>query len=143
MRIWSLHPKYLDAKGLVALWRETLLAKAVLQEQTKGYKSHPQLSRFKQAKQPVAALETYLEAVFQEASARKYKFDKTKFESIKGVPPLAVTDQQIDYEWQHLLAKLEKRSPIHFDLWRGLQQPEPHPLFFVVKGPVEVWEIRS
>jgi hypothetical protein len=29
-RIWSLHPKYLDARGLVALWREGLLAQAVL-----------------------------------------------------------------------------------------------------------------
>ena len=40
MRIWSLHPKYLDAKGIVALWRETLLAKHVLEGKTKGYKNH-------------------------------------------------------------------------------------------------------
>ena len=26
MRLWTLHPKYLDAAGLVALWREALLA---------------------------------------------------------------------------------------------------------------------
>jgi hypothetical protein len=32
MRIWSLHPKYLDSKGLVALWRESLLAKNVLRD---------------------------------------------------------------------------------------------------------------
>jgi len=25
MRLWTLHPKYLDARGLVALWREGLL----------------------------------------------------------------------------------------------------------------------
>ena len=36
MRLWSLHPRYLDAKGLVALWREGLLAQAVLKGQTKG-----------------------------------------------------------------------------------------------------------
>jgi hypothetical protein len=47
MRIWSLHPKYLDAKGLVALWRESLLAKQALESKTKGYKNHPQLNRFK------------------------------------------------------------------------------------------------
>ncbi len=29
MRLWSLHPRYLDPQGLMALWRETLLAKAV------------------------------------------------------------------------------------------------------------------
>ncbi|WP_368086417.1 pyrimidine dimer DNA glycosylase/endonuclease V [Nitrosomonas sp. Nm34] len=26
MRLWSIHPKYLDAKGLLALWREGLQA---------------------------------------------------------------------------------------------------------------------
>jgi hypothetical protein len=31
MRLWSLHPEYLDANGLVALWREALLAQAFLQ----------------------------------------------------------------------------------------------------------------
>lgn len=46
MRIWSVHPSLLDAKGLVACWRETLLAQKVLQGLTKGYKNHPQLDRF-------------------------------------------------------------------------------------------------
>ena len=27
MRIWTLHPEYLDGRGLTALWRETLLAR--------------------------------------------------------------------------------------------------------------------
>lgn len=37
MRLWSIHPRYLDTKGLVALWRETLLlAQAVLFGNTKG-----------------------------------------------------------------------------------------------------------
>ena len=30
MRLWSLHPCYLDPAGLVAVWREGLLARAVL-----------------------------------------------------------------------------------------------------------------
>ena len=38
MRLWSIHPKYLGTKGLVALWREALLAQKVLQGNTKGYK---------------------------------------------------------------------------------------------------------
>ena len=37
IRIWTLHPKYLDAKGLVAVWREALLAKHVLENKAKGY----------------------------------------------------------------------------------------------------------
>ena len=49
MRLWSVHPKYLDSKGLVALWREALLAKQVLEGGTKGYRNHPQLDRFKKS----------------------------------------------------------------------------------------------
>ena len=48
MRLWTLHPKYLDARGLVALWRESLLAQAVLAGRTRGYRSHPQLERFRE-----------------------------------------------------------------------------------------------
>ncbi|WP_343214776.1 pyrimidine dimer DNA glycosylase/endonuclease V, partial [Dokdonella sp.] len=40
MRLWSLHPRYLDPQGLVALWREALLAKAVLRGETRGYTQH-------------------------------------------------------------------------------------------------------
>ena len=47
MRLWSVHPKYLDARGLVALWREALLAQAVLRGRTNGYVHHPQLQRFR------------------------------------------------------------------------------------------------
>ena len=67
MRIWSLHPKYLDTKGLVALWRETLLAKQVLQNKTKGYRNHPQLNRFKNHSEPLEAINYYLSIVFKEA----------------------------------------------------------------------------
>ncbi|MGP9584395.1 pyrimidine dimer DNA glycosylase/endonuclease V, partial [Micrococcaceae sp. AOP34-BR2-30] len=30
MRLWSLHPEVLDRQGLIAGWREALLAQAVL-----------------------------------------------------------------------------------------------------------------
>ena len=81
MRIWSLHPQYLDAKGLVALWRETLLAKHVLENKTKGYKNHPQLNRFKRTKNPVDSINHYLFFVLQEARVRNYKFDAAKIAS--------------------------------------------------------------
>jgi len=47
VRIWSLHPKYLDRQGLTACWREALLAQAVLNGATRGYTRHPQLVRFR------------------------------------------------------------------------------------------------
>src|SRR6187549_2912202 len=98
MRIWSLHPKYLDTKGLVALWRETLLAKHVLEGKTKGYKNHPQLNRFKTTKAPLDSINQYLSEVYTEASRREFNFDKNKinwnFKKIK----LSVTKGQLSYE---------------------------------------------
>lgn len=70
MRLWTIHPKYLDARGLVALWRETLLAQKVLQGDTKGYKNHPQLIRFNEQTDPVAHLATYLRFIHLEAVRR-------------------------------------------------------------------------
>ena len=63
MRIWSLHPQYLDARGLVALWREALLAQSVLRGATRGYRQHPQLVRFRRRPSPTGAIAEYLRAV--------------------------------------------------------------------------------
>jgi Pyrimidine dimer DNA glycosylase (EC 3.2.2.17)/DNA-(apurinic or apyrimidinic site) lyase (EC 4.2.99.18) len=52
MRLWSIHPKYLDVQGLLGLWREGLLAQKVLLGETKGYRNHPQLIRFKRTSDP-------------------------------------------------------------------------------------------
>ena len=82
MRIWSLHPSLLEVKGLVALWRETLLAKHVLLGKTKGYKNHPQLDRFKKCKAPVKVIDQYLLSVYEEAVWRGYNFDKSKIENV-------------------------------------------------------------
>ena len=60
MRLWSIHPSYLDVKGLGAAWREALLAQKVLEGLTRGYKNHPQLLRFKQAEDPLSAIGTFL-----------------------------------------------------------------------------------
>jgi hypothetical protein len=56
MRLWSLHPCYLDRQGLLALWREALLAQKMLQGQTRGYRFHPQLERFRAQSDPSAAI---------------------------------------------------------------------------------------
>ena len=64
MRLWSLHPKYLDTKGLLAVWRETLLAQNVLLGNTRGYKHHPQLQRFKQTDSHIDYIGFYLQFYF-------------------------------------------------------------------------------
>lgn len=140
MRIWSVHPEQLDRAGLVACWRETLLAQAVLAGRTKGYRSHPQLVRFREQADALAAVTTYLSAVADEADRRGYRFDRTRIDAaapFTGTIP--VTDGQLALEWAHLGAKLQVRSPDDAARWH-VSSPRPHPLFHVVPGPVEAWE---
>lgn len=140
MRIWSIHPKYLDAKGLVALWRETLLAQKVLKGETQGYKNHPQLIRFKQQKNPVAAIATYLAAVLDEANKRGYNFDKSKIDSRRIRSKISVTSGQLFYELKHFKKKLKVRDPATYKRTKFVKNPDPHPLFTIVEGSVEAWE---
>ena len=74
MRLWSIHPSLLDRVGLVALWREALLAQKVLLGATKGYRHHPQLDRFRQSSNPIRAIASYLWSVADEAQERGYRF---------------------------------------------------------------------
>jgi hypothetical protein len=98
MRIWSIHPKYLDTKGLVALWREALLAKHVLEGKTKGYKNHPQLKRFNAANNPVNSINQYLGIVYGEALKRGFNFDRKKIKRNYDQVKLTVTKGQLKFE---------------------------------------------
>ena len=140
MRIWSVHPEYLDVKGLVAVWRETLLARHVLLGLTKGYTNHPQLDRFKAAPDPVSSIDYYLSAVYDEALKRGYHFNKTKFNKVSKPKKISVTNGQLQYETKHLLNKLKLRDPAKHKLLQHEKQMNPHPLFNVVEGGIESWE---
>ncbi len=140
MRIWSLHPKYLDAKGLVALWRETLLAKNVLEGNTKGYIHHPQLIRFKKADNPLLAINAYLETVYTESVSRGYRFDRCKFKPISGAIQLPLTKGQLYFEWRHLLGKLKSRDFERYQKFENLQEIDINPVFYLVDGEVKAWE---
>lgn len=141
MRIWSLHPKYLDSKGLVALWRETLLARHVLEGKTKGYKNHPQLNRFKAVMKPIDAINQYLSEIYMEASKRKYNFDKQKINWDFEKVTMNVTNSQLNYEVSRLLNKLETRDIKKFEELNTNVVFETHPLFELLDGPIEKWEI--
>lgn len=140
MRLWSVHPKYLDPKGLVALWREGLLAQKVLLGQTKGYRQHPQLTRFRACGDPVLAIGAYLDQVAREAERRGYNFDKSKLVLVGQCASMPVTSGQLDYEWAHLLRKLSERAPGLLASRVELVTFEPHPLFHPVAGDIEEWE---
>lgn len=143
MRIWSLHPKYLDAKGLVALWRETLLAKNVLEGNTKGYKNHPQLDRFKKVENPVGAINQYLLEVHNEAKTRNYNFDRSKIDSNFHEIIIPVTKGQQEYEVNHLLKKLQTRDPKKYNELKQIVTFDCHPLFEIIEGEIEDWEVLS
>jgi len=142
LRLWSLHPRYLDSRGLVALWREALLAQAVLAGQTRGYVHHPQLIRFRESPSPLQAIASYLEVVQAEATRRGYRFDASKIPAGRTDEKIAVSRGQLQYEWQHLVAKLQRRDREWLERYAGLSSPKPHPLFRIVPGPVAAWEIR-
>jgi hypothetical protein len=140
MRLWTIHPQYLDPQGLVALWREALLARAVLREQTRGYRHHPQLERFRAHASPRFAISAYLSVIHAEATARGYTFDKRKIGSLRSVHLISTTTAQVLHEWQHLLGKLSMRSRVLHRQLRRVHVPQCHPLFRPIPGLIEPWE---
>jgi hypothetical protein len=138
-----LHPQYLDPQGLVALWREALLARAVLRGNTRGYRQHPQLERFQTHASPLTAINAYLAAVHAEASRRGYAFDAAKLVRRRTRVRLTITTGQLEYEGEHLSRKLRARNPTFYRMFVencATDAPRPHPLFRVVAGAVQSWE---
>jgi pyrimidine dimer DNA glycosylase len=142
MRLWSVHPKYLDARGLVALWREALLAQAVLRGRAKGYRHHPQLQRFRARPSPLGEIAEYLRGVQAEAVHRGYAFAARKISPAHGSGAIEVTRGQLIHEWSHLMAKLAIRDAERHGRLAHVRRPQPHPSFRLVPGDVETWEKR-
>lgn len=140
MRLWSLHPHHLDPRGLIACWRESLLAKKVLDGKTDGYKNHPQLRRFRAYSSPLTAINTYLWTLHQESLERSYKFDESKIdmEFVRYGRIMTVNDKQLDFEMDHLTQKVRERSPDN--VWRCSYPITPNPMFQIKHGPIEKWE---
>ena len=143
MRLWTIHPRYLDRKGLLAVWREGLLAQKVLQGQTKGYQNHPQLRRFKASPNPLGVIAAYLRAVNEEAVRRGYQFDQEKINAEEFVGQIVCTQGQLQFEWDHLRRKLRQRDPAWYSAIEKVDEPEPHPLFQLIEGDIEDWEVGA
>ena len=140
MRLWSIHPEYLDAKGLVALWREALLAQNVLLGNTKGYTKHPQLIRFNNTSSPIGAIACYLRTIIDEADRRGYNFNRSKIVDKKTKGRIPVTSGQVEYEFKHLLGKLNKRDPNLYNQFKKVNKIKVNPTFNKISGNVEDWE---
>jgi Pyrimidine dimer DNA glycosylase len=141
MRIWTVHPRYLDTKGLLAAWREALLAQKVLMGETKGYRNHPQLERFKEQPNPVGAIAKYLRVVYDEAASRGYKFSVDKIAPSDATARIECTRGQLLYEWNHLREKLRLRDAGRYGEIKDIEEPKAHPIFKIIEGDVESWEI--
>jgi len=140
MRLWTLHPRYLDPQGLVACWREALLAQKVLSGATRGYRNHPQLLRFQSSSEPQPAIAAFLHEIAAEAGRRGYNFDVRKIVGPRSTRKISETRGQLDYEWAHLRRKLRVRAPALARRMRGVEKPEAHPLFRIIRGDVRAWE---
>jgi hypothetical protein len=133
MRLWSLNPKYLDSIGLVALWRESLLAQKVLQGKTRGYTNHPQLIRFKQHTFPFKAISGYLMEVWRESKKRGYNFDQSKIGVRSRTTKIVTTSNELKHEFDWLKSKLRIRNPAQYRMLLGIKKPECHPSFRIIE----------
>ena len=140
MRLWTIHPKYLDSSGLIACWRETLLAKHVLKNATKGYKNHPQLIRFKKSPDPVLYINYFLYQIYLESVNRGFNFDKSKVDFKQVSSKLNTTTKQVEYEFNHLQKKLKLRSPDKYTENSKVKKIDVNDIFTVVKGKIEDFE---
>jgi hypothetical protein len=130
---------------LGAVWREGLLAQAVLLGRTKGWRRHSQLLRFQVHEEPLDAIGFYLRHIHDEARTRGYRYDQLKIAApVEYVDAIDVTNGQLLYELRILKERLKRRSPNTFQnlLKREKREacPTPHPLFTIVEGTVEPWE---
>lgn len=140
MRLWSIHPKYLDSKWLLACWREWLLAKKVLEWKTKWYKNHAQLSRFKESKDKITSINAFLYQIYKEAKNRGYNFSLDKIKKIEDKEIINVTSKQIGYEFKHLLNKLKTRDIKKYEEIKNTHNIEINPFFKEIIWEIEEWE---
>jgi len=142
LRLWSLHPRFLDSKGLTAVWREALLAQKVLNGRSRGYKKHPQLTRFRNHTAPASAIGNYLYHIWKESKERGYNFKKEKILIRDKTRKIKVTEGQLKYEFKLLRHKLRTRDMRKYNELVSHKQyaVECHPIFYKIKGDVEEWE---
>ena len=122
------------------MWREGLLARAVLSDATLGYRNHPQLIRFRAQPDPLRALDAYLTGVLDESLVRDYRFSAHKIRRVEEVGFMEETRGQMAFERAHLLAKLRVRDQGRWQALLDMDQPEPNPVFRLKDGPVRDWE---
>lgn len=140
MRLWSIHPRYLDPPGLGGLWREALLAQRVVEGRTAAYRSHPQARRILGQADPWGAIHDYLLGVWEEGRRRGYRYDRTRISEHSDGHSMDVPRGQIEYELALLHFKLAARNKASLSDLPTLEQALPHPSITIVEGGIAPWE---
>ena len=99
-----------------------------------------ELLRFSGTERPVPSIAAYLRNVQAEADARGYSFDRGRLARAGEVEPITVSRGQLDFEWEHLTAKVRVRDPAWYKALAKIAKPEAHPMFRIVRGGVAGWE---
>lgn len=130
MSLWTVHPKYLDKQGLIALWREGLLAQKSLNGELDIELNNQVWQQFKNSENPLKAIGTYLSFIASEGARRGYKlghekiiypnFDDNKFD---------IRPQDLIFEMKHLRDKLKLRDKNKWHEVNQVEQVEPNPAF--------------
>lgn len=153
MRLWSLHPSYLDKQALQVCWADALQALEYYKQERAYMKGitndlspyfYPCLDRFRMTGSPIAHITNYLHGLCDESERRNTPFGRAKLPEFTPGLRLKVTDGQIAREEKLLLLQLNRRKQTQ--LWMDLfvaEYVQPHPLFEIVSGPVEPWETSS
>jgi hypothetical protein len=79
--------------------------------------------------------------VYREAASRGYHFTREKILAEAGAARMTCTHGQLLYEWEHLKQKLKQRDRVRYEVAAGLAEPEAHPMFDLIPGGVESWEV--
>jgi hypothetical protein len=140
VRLWSIHPCYLDPPGLGGLWREALLAQRVVEGRTAAYRHHPQARRVLDQADPWGAIHDYLLGVWEEGRRRGYHYDRSRISEHSGGHLMEVPRGQIEYELALLRYKLAERNRDFLSRLPTFERTLSHPSIRIVEGGIAPWE---
>ena len=78
--------------------------------------------------------------IYLESKIRWYNFDLSKIESNTEQWIINVTKWQINYEFKHLLNKLQLRDPDRYNKYLNEKNIEVNSIFKIINWDIEEWE---
>lgn len=134
MRIWTLHPRYLDDATLREAWRDGLAARRRLVAGSKGRPTDPLIHAIAACKHPVRVIDAYLSHLHQEAQRRGKAFDRSRIDGARAGAGFAVDSERVRDDWDQLMARMAEREPARHERQAELRRPHCHPAFKRIPG---------